>query len=88
MYIHVCTWSRVCKTELPVSLLVTVRARITNVPYLGNCLKAGSDVDIVCENIAFPVGTVEFTRDVVEISDDRCVYVGCALCIKRRVTHI
>ena len=60
--------------------MLTVHARITNfspVPNLGNCLKAGSEVDIVCENMAFPVGTVEFTKDLVDISDDRYVCVVC-----------
>ena len=68
------------KTELPVSLLLTVRARITNFspdPNLGNCLEAGSEVDIVCENIAFPVGRVEFVKDgsPVDLSTERCVCV-------------
>ena len=70
------------KTELPVSLLLTDRARITNfspVPNLGNCLEAGSEVDIVCKNIAFPVGRVEFVKDgsPVDLSTERCVCV-CA----------
>ena len=82
---NVCIIYVVCKTELPVSLLLTVHARITNfspVPDLGDCLKTGSDVDIVCENIAFPVGRVEFTKDLVDISDDRYIYIYmCVYCI-------
>ena len=73
----------VCKTQLPIYLLLTVRARITNfspVPNLGDCLVAGSDVDLVCENIAFPVGRVTFTKDLVDISDDRYICV-CVFCI-------
>ena len=65
--------------------MFSVRARITNfspVPsYDTGCLVAGSEVDIVCENIAFPVGRVEFVKDgsVVE-STDRCVCVSmCAV---------
>ena len=73
------------KTELPVSLLLTVRARITNFipdPNLGNCLEAGSEVDIVCENIAFPVGRVEFVKDgTVVDSTDRCVCVCLCACV-------
>ena len=79
------------KTELPVYLLLTVQARITNfspVPNLGNCLEAGSDVDIVCENTAFPVGTVEFTKDLVGISDDRYVCLVCVVCIVYLQIHL
>ena len=78
------------KTEVPVSLLLTVRASITNfnpVPNLGNCLGAGSEVDIVCENIGFPVGRVEFAKDgsPVDLSTDRCVSVSACVHVCVRV---
>ena len=42
-----------------------------------SCLLAGSEVKIVCENIAFPVGTVVFQKDAVDVvltnSTARCV---------------
>ena len=42
-----------------------------------SCLLAGSEVKIVCENYAFPVGTVMFEKDsndiVVTEDDPRCV---------------
>ena len=67
------------------SLLLTVRALIVGlrtepdnpIPDSTNnasCLLAGSEVKIVCENYAFPVGTVMFEKDSIEIEDDpRCV---------------
>ena len=43
------------------------------------CLLAGSEVKIVCENIAFPVGTVVFEKDSTEIvADERCVPHVCS----------
>ena len=71
------------KTELPVSLLLTDRARITNfspVPNLGNCLAAGSEVDIVCKNIGFPVGRVELKMEVQWTSALKGVYVCVCAC--------
>ena len=69
------------------SLLLAVRALILDlstepdspIPDSNNnasCLLAGSEVKIVCENYAFPVGTVVFEKDskVIETENDpRCV---------------
>ena len=67
------------------SLLLTVRALIVDLrtdpdsPIPGStnnarCLLADSEVKIVCENYAFPVGTVVFEKDSVEVTtDDRYV---------------
>jgi hypothetical protein len=41
------------------------------------CLLAGSEVKIVCENIAFPVGTVMFVKDSTEIVTDERVTQSC-----------
>ena len=66
-------------------LCPTVRADITGIrtvpdsPIEGTdtgCLSAGKDVDIVCDNMAFPVATVLFFKDGTEIdveADERCV---------------
>ena len=66
-------------------LCPTVRADITGIrtvpdsPIEGTdtrCLSAGKDVDIVCDNLAFPVATVLFFKDGTEIdveADERCV---------------
>ena len=69
--------------------LLTVRALILDlrsepdspIPGSNNtgCLLAGSEVKIVCENIAFPVGTVVFEKDSTEIvTDERCVPHVCS----------
>ena len=42
------------------------------------CLSAGSNVKIICQNVAYPVATVEFLKDGTTIdvgADDRCVCV-------------
>ena len=71
------------------SLLLPVRALILDLrsepesPIPGSdnnagCLLAGSEVKIVCENIAFPVSTVVFEKDSSEIvPDERCVPHVC-----------
>ena len=52
--------------------LLTVRALVTDLRSEPNspipdtdsgCLPAGSNVEIVCENIALPVGRVDFFKD-------------------------
>ena len=79
---------------LPIlSLLLTVRALILDLrsepdsPIPGSdnnagCLLADSEVKIVCENIAFPVGTVVFEKDSTDIvltdSNTRCVSCVCS----------
>ena len=75
-------------THAMCSLLLAVRALIVDlrtepdIPISdsnnnASCLLAGNEVEIVCENYAFPVGTVMFVKDsqVIETENDpRCVF--------------
>ena len=64
----------------------TVRADISDIttepysPIAGTnerCLRAGSEVKIVCENVAFPVAEVTFFKNGIAIntSTERCAFL-------------
>ena len=72
----------VCMLYFQCGLLLTVRALIKDLRSEPDndegCLLAGSEVKIVCESIAFPVGTVEFIKDSTPVElNDRCVPHVC-----------
>ena len=71
--------------EVYVILYCPVRAKITAIrtepdsPIEGSdtgCLSAGSNVKVICDNVAFPVATVEFWKNGTQILvAGRCVCV-------------
>ena len=64
-----------------------MRADITDIRVIpienmnARCLSA-SGIQIFCDNVAFPVATVEFLKDGIPITPDgRCVFVCVCVCV-------